>query len=60
MAELTEGATGKKTAVGNSIILTTSVIGFIMNLKSPKFRNFITLIDSLFHTGSKRHGCAYH
>ena len=44
MAELAEEATGKETAVGNSIILTTSVIGFLMNLKCPKFRNFITLI----------------
>ena len=40
MAELAEEATGKETAVGNSLTLTTSVIGFLMNLKSPKFRNF--------------------
>ena len=59
MAELAEEATGKETAVGNYIILTTNVIGFHMNLKNPKFMNFIALIDSLFHTGSKRHGCAY-
>ena len=44
----------------NSIILTTGAIGFLMNLKSPKFMNFITLIDSLFHTGSKPHWHAYH
>ena len=44
MAELAEEATGKETAVGNSIILTTSVIGFLMNLKNPKFRNFISLL----------------
>ena len=60
MAELVEEATGKETAVGNSIILTTSVIGFHMNLKCPKFMNFVTLIDSLLHTASKPHGCAYH
>ena len=33
MAELAEEAAWKKTPVGNSIILTTSVIGFLMNLK---------------------------
>ena len=60
MAELAEEAARKEIAVGNSIILTTNVIGFLMNLKSPKLRNFIMLIDSLFHTGSKPHGCAYH
>ena len=37
MVELAEEATGKETAVGNSIILIISVIGFLMNLKSPKF-----------------------
>ena len=42
MAELAEDATRKETAVGNSVILTTSVIGFLMYLKSPKFRNFIS------------------
>ena len=41
MAELEE-VTEKETAVGNSIILTTTVIGFFMNMKSAKFRNFIS------------------
>ena len=64
MAELAEEATesyrGEVTAVGNSIIVTTSVTDLFMNLKSPKFMSFIILIDSLFCTSSKRHGCAYH
>ena len=42
MAKLAEEATEKETAVENSIILTTSVTGFLMNLKIPKFRNFIS------------------
>ena len=34
IAELAEEATEKETAVGDSIILTISVIGFLINLKS--------------------------
>ena len=45
---------GKETAVWNSVIVTTSVIGFLMNPKSPKFMNFIILIDYLFYSGIKR------
>ena len=42
MAELAEEATGKETAIGNSVILTSVIIGFLMNLKSAMFRNFIS------------------
>ena len=42
MAELAEKAARKKTPVGNSIIIATNVTGSLMNLKSPKFRNFIS------------------
>ena len=43
MAELADEASGKETAVGNSLILTTSVISFLLNMES----------NSLFHTGIK-------
>ena len=46
--------------VPGKTLQSASVTDFLMNPKSPKFRNFITSIDSVFHTGSKCHGCAYH